>query len=756
MSNIVKSKFVRLLRGLLRRFDDGPATTVAPSRPMATTALLRTTHPRTSSPAAALQSKPQNVLAPPPAAPSASLNGLQLPLPSIIALLPMDLRAKLMQTPPASAFVSIPVEKILSQLANGSVKITFGELRTALPGLFVSSGTENDVRQIALPLKEIISRINPTLLSRRAMKKVGVADDITGPFVTQAQGISFTSSQVPTKTGPVPPAKTPEPVSAQVAQQSIAPPPAFVPKVKVTAPRSTPVAPDHIAPAAGDFNSAPQIPVENSILVPLAALADGWPDAIKMELVQTGLMSAQAGLPAALIESGLKGGRVTITWKNLRLMIRPKPAPVSVHDGVKIELPLKILAPLYFSSQKAAGQLRQKVSVSAEIPDLFYGSKQAEATISPIPAPASAPAPATAAKPWSDLFIAPSSPKIETTATIAPALIPAPALASAAPVVPVPSTLVKPVFSAPPAAPVAPAASEQKIISAPLAALSEKWPDALRLEIQQWNLADAQVALPLDAVAPAMKRGRVTFAWRDLRSWIRPTPPATESVHDNAELELPLKVIAPLFLERQTSPARPQSRLTLDKSIPNSFFGFPSAEMEAPVTAPAAEPVPEPARPALKPVDARLSETNYYVWGDDSDTPRIDASEYKRPQTPATDFTSRHANPKEIVARTIVLPGVAGVVVALYDGLMIAGQVPPDLNADTVAAFLPQIFDRVAQCTRELRMGALNNLKFTVGNVPWHIFRVNAVYFAAFGQAGGSLPTAQLTSLAGELDRKKQ
>jgi len=78
------------------------------------------------------------------------------------------------------------------------------------------------------------------------------------------------------------------------------------------------------------------------------------------------------------------------------------------------------------------------------------------------------------------------------------------------------------------------------------------------------------------------------------------------------------------------------------------------------------------------------------------------------------------------------------------------------LNADTMAAFLPQIFDRVAQSTRELRMGALNNLRFTVGNVPWHIFRVNAVYFAAFGRAGESLPTVQLTSLAGELDRKKQ
>ena len=128
-------------------------------------------------------------------------------------------------------------------------------------------------------------------------------------------------------------------------------------------------------------------------LAPLSALAEKWPDAIKKELVQADLMGAQAALPASLIEPGLKRGRVMIPWKNLRMMIRPKPAPVSVHDSVEIELPLKVLAPLFFASQKAAGLAKQKVSVSAEIPDLFQGSKLAEAATSPMPAPASAPAP---------------------------------------------------------------------------------------------------------------------------------------------------------------------------------------------------------------------------------------------------------------------------------------------------------------------------------------------------------------------------
>ena len=85
---------------------------------------------------------------------------------------------------------------------------------------------------------------------------------------------------------------------------------------------------------------------------------------------------------------------------------------------------------------------------------------------------------------------------------------------------------------------------------------------------------------------------------------------------------------------------------------------------------------------------------------------------------------------------------------------MVASRIPADLNGDTLAAFLPQIFAKMTQCTKELRMGELNNLNFTVGNVPWKIFRVNAIFFAAFGRPGQPLPTAQLAALAGDLDHK--
>ncbi len=330
---------------------------------------------------------------------------------------------------------------------------------------------------------------------------------------------------------------------------------------------------------------------------------------------------------------------------------------------------------------------------------------------------------------------------------------------SVAPTAPIP----KPVVPTP-AVPT-PFAPPVTTISASLAALSENWPESLRLEIAPLTLANAQVALPVSLVEPALKRGRVTFAWRNLRSWIKPHPPAV-SVHDNLELELPLKVIAPLFLARQGGAAktiRSHQSVPLPDEIPNLFFGFPQPQPPSEIVAPPLPaPQPDETRFASKPVEAQRPDTNYYTWVE-SDTTRLAVrpgeTEFKRPPvppTPATDFSSRYAAPKEVISRAMALTGVAGALVALPDGLMVANEIPSDLNADTLAAFLPQIYGRVGQCARELRMGELNNLNFTVGNVPWKIFRIHGVYFAAFGRAGEQLPTAQLALLAAELDRKKQ
>jgi len=236
-----------------------------------------------------------------------------------------------------------------------------------------------------------------------------------------------------------------------------------------------------------------------------------------------------------------------------------------------------------------------------------------------------------------------------------------------------------------------------------------------------------------------------------------PSPRA--SAQDTTSLELPLKVITPLFLAYQKNVMKPKQKVAIDEKIPNLFFGFPQSEGEraaAPMAAPVPAPVPAPSAPAPATVpQPNPGDTNYYVWSESSDAARVDETAFRRNPV-ETNFLSRHATPNEVVASASQLEGVVGALVALPDGLRVASKLPPDVNGDTMAAFLPQIFGKVSQCTKELRMGDLNNLNFTVGNIPWKIFRVNAIYFAAYGRAGQGLPTAQLAALAAQLDRKKQ
>jgi predicted regulator of Ras-like GTPase activity (Roadblock/LC7/MglB family) len=594
------------------------------------------------------------------AAKGKNANDFQLPLQPVIDSLPMELRAKIVQQPPAGATLSLPVDKVLPQLAHGAVKITFGELRLAAPGLFVNSGGENDSRPIALPLSLILAQLSPSQLARRPAAKLEVSDDITGPFGSRAEGVNFTST--PTKAAPTPLPKGADAPAAPVAPIPVTPPPTFTPRAT---PAPTPPAPTPVAKAAP--TTTPPLPK------PAAAVSP--------KTVATPAPSAPP-LPAA------------------KPVAATPPTPPST----------------------------------------------------PVQAPVPPPPPATP-------VLEPSTP---------------------IPFSPGQSSSAGGFNSAPPI----PIAAELTVI-APLAALLETWPDALKMEIVQNNLSGAQAALPLTLIEPGLKRGRITVTWKNLRGMIRPTPPPV-SVHDPVEVELPLKVVAPLFLSSKKAGGQAkQKTISVSTEIPNLFTGSKHSEPAmAPLPAPAAPPPPTsapaasswgdlftsptgaPATPAatartatppaptgFPPAEQPTQDTNYYARGE---TAGVSDTEFRRQASPGTDFLTRGASPKDIVTQAAALPGVTGAVIALPDGLKVASDVPAEFNADMLSAFLPQIFARTSQSTKELRMGELNNLSFTVGNVPWKVFRVNAVYFAAFGRAGEPLPTAQLASLAVLLDRKNK
>jgi predicted regulator of Ras-like GTPase activity (Roadblock/LC7/MglB family) len=584
---------------------------------------------------------------PVPTSPDAgAVPSIAIPLQSVLNTLPTELRSKVRSQTAGRETVSVSLDKILSQLGQGLVYIPFGDIRSAAPHVF-APGSENDQVPVALPLNEILSRINPALLIRRtSQRQVEIPAEISSPFDTKGQALSISVGNA----------------------QSVTP----------AAPRKP--APGLDRPVRGSISS-----VNTPALPPAATSPARTPSPLT------------APIPFAFQKQ------------------QPQPAAAATSPA---RTPSPLTAPIPFAFQK---QQPQPAAAPAN------------------PPPASAPA----------QFRSPSP------AQVRPASQPRPQSQSGA---------TSQASSLQPAGPV---------ISLPLSVLSDNWPDGLQREIAQNRMADARVDLPVDFIEAALKRGRVVFPWKQLRSWIRPAVPPEVSVHDAAELELPIKVIAPLFIARKQS-AQPHAKADVDATIPNLFFGFPQPEAAAPavpaIPAAAVVPVtlpspPEPVTAGFAPASPiplgvvsapKPEDTNYYIWDDLSDTTRIHAEEIQRKGPASTEFASRYSSPNEIVSRAAALGGVTGALIALPDGLMVASRIPPDQNGDTLAAFLPQIFAKVSQCTRELRLGELNNLNFTVGNVPWKIFRVNAIFFAAFGNAAQALPTAQLAALAAELDRKNR
>jgi predicted regulator of Ras-like GTPase activity (Roadblock/LC7/MglB family) len=290
--------------------------------------------------------------------------------------------------------------------------------------------------------------------------------------------------------------------------------------------------------------------------------------------------------------------------------------------------------------------------------------------------------------------------------------------------------------------------ARKNTMAIPLATVSQSWPETLRKEIETLNLCEAVVRVPLETLEAALKSGKVTFLWKQVCQWLDTCPPdAFASNFADMPLDWPLSVIAPLFLQSRPQKAPKPKAVRMD--IPDVFAHAnapavaapPAQEIEEP--APAPTPAPSPARtPVEKPAAlAPVAE---------------DATPRKAPKDLAELFgepEKRNWTPNEIVHKTCTLPGLDGALIALQDGLLVASCMPPAWKSETISAFLPQIFGRMHQYTRELKMGELMSVGFTVEQGTLQIFNAGIIYFAALCKQGESLPAAELNLIARELSR---
>ncbi len=322
--------------------------------------------------------------------------------------------------------------------------------------------------------------------------------------------------------------------------------------------------------------------------------------------------------------------------------------------------------------------------------------------------------------------VAPQKPAPAPPTTLPPNAIKLPTAPAVAPVQPAPAA--SPFVATP-----FPGTNEARI-SVSLAKVCQKWPAQVRSQIQQLGATD--IELPINVIESALKLGKVEFPLKQVVIWLRPEPEVEVSLeHAETILEFPLPVIAPLFLEQRS--LRGAKKSNVPSGIPDLFNarGEKLEQAEAEPEAEAAAPAPEPpAPPAPAPV----------------------ASDRPRPQNLCELFNEpnkKNWTPNEIVHKTITLPGVTGALIALQDGLLVAGCMPPPWKAETIAAFIPQIFGRLTQYTKELQMGEVQSVSFAVETGTLQIFNAGIIYFAALGKPDTGLPISDLCLISTELGR---
>jgi hypothetical protein len=307
-----------------------------------------------------------------------------------------------------------------------------------------------------------------------------------------------------------------------------------------------------------------------------------------------------------------------------------------------------------------------------------------------------------------------------------------------------------PVALASPSAPAPAAGSNEPMepIKAPLAPLARNWPEQLRREIMTTYLA-ASVNIPFPELEGVMKRGKAVFSWKQIRLWMTPKGSDALSEHDSVGLELPLAILTPLFMARRSGD-RSSKKAALTPEMPDVFVARKPQEATHELTvaptaiaapaaslmAPAGQPVPVPTPEAPVKVDDRARGTP--AAGNQLDRLTIARS------SPL---------PTQLVQRACHLSGVSGALLATADGLVIASQVAPGMCAESIAAFLPEIYSRLNQYTRELKLGDPTHIEMLAGNIPLQIFKTANTYYAVFGKPAEPLPKLQLTALAAQLSQ---
>jgi hypothetical protein len=305
---------------------------------------------------------------PPAAAPTPGMAAISLS--AVMKALPADLQDIAQTVPAADATAELPIDLLLPQLAKGRITISLSALAKASPpGLFkVLPG--NEETPVPLPLGEVLAKVGPGALKRKAPTK-----ELTG-----LEEQNFFGGQSALAATP-PPAQEPQPPAAATPIPSFAPafqPTTPTPDIAPTFPPATPAPvapppePEAPKPSLQFVPTAPEQPTAapptevpggagdtagtTEVLIPLTKLDSMWPAALKSELAHLDPASVVV-FPAEELGHSMKTGKVRFTWAQIRRWLKPKTNFGGTSwENTELDIPLKAIVGPFMAAMRGQPQ----------------------------------------------------------------------------------------------------------------------------------------------------------------------------------------------------------------------------------------------------------------------------------------------------------------------------------------------------------------------------------------------------------------
>jgi competence ComEA-like helix-hairpin-helix protein len=672
--------------------------------------------------------------------PSANGQTIPISLSAISSQLPAGFLSPAAPETLARITINVPVDWVLPQLAIGRVTITLADLLPLLPDSAVRRPLSNGNSQYAvvLPLAEVVSALPAELLQHQDQ----TALDIDAPEFTQFPKL-FDDSDidiVPRQTvgmeetvAIVLEPKAPEPTVLVRSSENTSPEP-----IKEEAAFPRPLAPVMAKPIPTVEEPLPEIAAtpatsnDNQITVSLRSLVAVMPDQIficpRTDLWRRIDLDSRIALPSDLVLPQLKIARVRLPL-GVAVGLMPRgilasPLPQISDETIPIALQeiVSQLPPNLFASQSNSSELQEIDFSDSEIPTPFteksFTSAPVEVRAPETAQPEFVPTPIAAETTPEAIEISSSTLEdeglsifAEKSAVAEPAAVePAPKFEA---VIESPLAHVKAAAKVP--APVEPQRIEPTAEVAPV--------------VTKQLSAFVEASEPVERIAAAVEPVNIAPVAETVAPVASPAPivetPAPVAETPAPAVEVPANEV--VHEVRAPEPTAPISGTT-----PNSFLAhLNSCTVEELARIEGVGPVV-----AQRIIESRTARGGFQSLEDLHGIPGISRKAFRTLAGPTRRGLNRllgvehneELTLQEVVRLTSQLEGVAGCILAMSDGVFVTGQLPPHLDQETISVFAPELFNKVATYTKELRVGEVTRLSVFTDQQPLSIFRAGDIF----------------------------